>query len=130
MKNSITPLEDLRKEKAAIKQDCALAEERLAAQWLYMKDNAGSLIFNSILSSVLHSLGFGGPSKSEEKNISRVSSNRGGTIGFIQNMFSGVSAYYPLIWEIVQPMLLAFAAKKIKSIFTRKKKKKRKYDDD
>ena len=47
----------------------------------------------------------------------------------MQMAWSGLMAYDPLVWEMVQPLLWRFAVKKVKSLFSGKKKKKRKDDD-
>ncbi|WP_029905463.1 hypothetical protein [Prevotella sp. 10(H)] len=126
-KNKLTPLDELRREKAIVKRECAESEDRLAGQWLYFSDNAGSLIFHSVVNVVLRQFGFGHKAKSREEEDD---SNSGG--GVMHGLLSSLKAYYPVLLEILQPVLLGFVVKKIKSAFTSKKKKKRKYyyDDE
>ncbi|MDU1889808.1 MAG: hypothetical protein E6767_03895 [Dysgonomonas sp.] len=123
MTNKLSPLEELRQERAIVKKECSSSEDRLAIHWLYIKDNAGSIIFSSILSSIAHSLGFGGFKSSSNKS----KNDRHESSGFMSNIYGALSPYLPFVWEIAQPLLLRFAVKKIKSIFSGKKK--RKYDD-
>lgn len=114
-KNKLTPLQILRQEKEIAKRECTESEARLAGHWSYLSENATSLVFQSAIDAVLHKFGFGHRSRSGED-----SSSEGGQRGLL----SGLAAYYPMIWEIAQPLLLRFAMKKIKSLFSRKKKKK------
>ncbi len=120
--NSISPLEELRQEKEIVRRECAESEERLADHWSHFKDNAGSLIFYSAINSIMKGFGFGGKKESEDKPETRSNS-------LVNGLLSSLTTYYPLIWDMVQPMLIRFAMRKIKSIFSRKKKK-RKDDDD
>ncbi len=124
--NSISPLDELRQEKEIVRRECKESEERLAEQWNYLSDNAPSLLLNGAVNGIASWLGFGSRvgQKSKEQEHETESS------GFMQNILGGLTAYYPLIWEMVQPMLWRFAIKKVKSLFTKKKKKKRSDDDD
>ena len=113
MKTKLTPLEELRQEKEIVRRECTESEERLALHWEYLSDNAGSLLFQSALNAVLKKFGFGGMSskgKKEEVSISN-------------NLLAGLTAYYPVIWDLVQPLIWRFIVKKIKSAFSGKKKK-------
>lgn len=119
MKNRLTPLEELRREKDIVRGECKESEERLAVHWSYLSDNAGSLLFQSAVNAILSSFGFGGGNKKKQEETSTSNS-----------LLSGLTAYYPVVWELVQPLLWRFLIRKIKSIFSGKKKKKRNNDDD
>lgn len=112
MSNRMTPLEELRQEKEIVRRECKESEDRLAEHWVYLSDNAGSLLFQSAVNVVLGAFGFGGNKKKKEEESS---SSHG--------LLSGLTAYYPVIWDIVQPLLWRFFIKKIKSLFSGKKKK-------
>lgn len=114
MKSRLTPLEELRQEKELVRLECKEGEERLSEHWAYLSDNAGSLIFQSTINSVLSVFGFGGSSKSKKRQEETSTSS---------GLLSGLTAYYPVIWEIVQPIIWRFVIKKLKSIFSGKKKK-------
>ncbi|MDR2954468.1 MAG: hypothetical protein LBV43_05260 [Prevotella sp.] len=118
MKIKISPLDELRKEKELAKIECEASEVVLAEQWAYLGDHAVSLVFNSILHGVTDKLGFG--SKEQSKSQKVIGSGGG---GFLNNITSNLGAYYPLLWDLLRPVLWAFAVKKVKSIFTGKKKK-------
>jgi hypothetical protein len=122
MRNKLTPLEELRQEKAIARRECAESEERLGEHWTYLSDNAGPLLFQSAMNTVLRQFGFGPKEKSKDTGDS-------GTIAH-SGLLGSLMAYYPIVWEIVQPMLLRFVVKKIKSIFSGKKKKRRRDCDD
>ena len=124
MKNKNRLLDELRQEKAILRQECAESEARLSEHWEYLSDNAPLLIINSAVSGVTSWMGFGGKqNKEKEAEVSE-------STGVLQTAWSGVMAYYPLVWEIVQPLLWRFAVKKIKSLFSGKKKKRWKDDDE
>jgi hypothetical protein len=119
MSNRLTPLEELRREKETIRRECRDSEERLAEHWSYLSDNVGSLLFRSAVNTVLGAFGFGESKKKKQEEISTSNS-----------LLSGLTAYYPVIWDIVRPLLWRYLIRKLKSLFSGKKKKKRKNDDD
>lgn len=121
MKSRLTPLEELRQEKELVRLECKESEKRLSEHWVYLSDNAGSLIFQSTINSVLSIFGFGGSSKSKKRQEENPTSS---------SLLSGLTAYYPVLWEIAQPIIWRFAIKKLKSIFSGKKKKEKDKDDD
>lgn len=123
--NKITPLDELRQEKEIVKREVAESEARLSEHWSYVSENAVPIILDGAVNGVARYFGFGGRLISKNEK----SEEDTGSTGIFQNVFGLFSAYYPLVWEIVQPMLFRYAMKKIKSLFTRKKKK-RKDDDD
>lgn len=120
--NKISPLEQLRQEKAILQNECKEGEDRLTGYWNYISSNVGSLFLSSAIGSVRRQLGFGG-SSTKEGIASSSDKAKGSSSGLWQGVLGGVIAASPLIWELVQPMLMGFAMKKIKSIFSRKKKK-------
>ena len=113
MKIKINPLDELRKEREMLKRECDICEDTLADQWAYLSDNAVSLVFSSITHGIMGKLGFG--------NKSYRSNDNSGSNGIAQNLLGSITGNWSLIWELVQPLLWAFAVKKIKSIFKKKK---------
>jgi len=114
-KNKISPIEVLRDEIAEIKDDFSNREYRIKNNMEYLKGNFGSLLFSSFITSSKNSIvslfnGITGNSGEEVK----------GSSSFLDKVF----AFSPLIMEIAQPILIGLATKKVKSLFTRKKKKK------
>ncbi|MDR1090910.1 MAG: hypothetical protein LBL79_07515 [Prevotella sp.] len=124
MKNKNRLLDEIRQEKEILRRECAEGKTRLLEHWTYLSDNAPLLLINSAASGIAGWLGFGG--KENKEKGTEVSE----PAGLAQTAWSGLMAYYPLVWEIVQPLLWRFAVKKMKSLFSGKKKKKRRDDDD
>lgn len=115
MKNKLSPLEELRQERERLLAECSEDKDRLLYKLNYSKSNFGHLLFSSAFSSTKSGISeifslVAGDKKSSKKAPSS---------GFAQIVLGAA----PIIWEIMQPMLLGFAIKKVKSVFTRKKKK-------
>ncbi len=117
-KNEISPLMELRREKEIVRHELNQSEERLADHWGYFSDNASSLIINGAISGIAGWMGF---SHKKEKPIKTEGTGTASN-GIFQNVLGTLTANYPLIWEIVRPMLIRFAINKVKSLFTGKKK--------
>lgn len=122
IQNELTPLDELRQEKAVLKQEFLDSEERLTNQWSYVRQNIGSIIFYNSMKGLGRQFGLVKKGNSTES----VSSSS----GFMSNMYSSFQAYGPMIWEITKPLLMKYAFKKMKSIFSSDKKKKKDKDDD
>lgn len=125
MKQSkISPLEQLRHEKELAKQEVEKSEARLSGQWDYLQSNFNVLLINGAIDATLKGLGL----KSSQKNtITQKSSNEDiQSPGIFRSLLGGFSALSPIIWELVQPMLMSFALNKVKSFFSGEKKKKSK----
>ncbi|MDR1881735.1 MAG: hypothetical protein LBR26_03010 [Prevotella sp.] len=118
--NKPTPLQQLRQEKAIARRECAESEERLAAHWSYLSDNAGSLLFRSAINAALRQFGFG--PKEDAKDSGSDGMAYSGLLG-------NLAACYPIVWEVVKPMLFRFIIKKIKSVFSGKRTKERRDGD-
>lgn len=115
--NEMNPLQELLLEREVVRKECEDSEERLAEHWAYLSDNAASLILNATFSNIAGKFGFGHKSekKSNRNEIAHTSSAGNGILNTLTSI-------YPLVWDIAQPFLWKFATKKIKSLFTRKKK--------
>lgn len=117
-KNELSPIERLRLEKRELKVLYLKDEQNLSEDWEYLTHNFSSLALHSLVGGVTSAF-----SKSNEDGESG---------GFINNLvrgestsmvFSSLTAIAPLVWGIAQPLLLKYAIKKIKGIFSSKKKK-------
>ena len=115
--NKITPLELLRQEKEIVKREVNDSEARLAGHWNYLNENIGTLLFSSAINTAFRKLGLKASKESENK------AEKAQSPGIFQSIFGGFMTVSPLIWELVQPMLMGYAMKKVKSLFTRKSKK-------
>lgn len=122
IQNELTPLDELRQEKAVLKQEFLDSEERLANQWSYVRQNIGSIIFYNSMKGLGRQFGLVKKGSSTE-SVSTSS-------GFMSNMYSSFQAYGPMIWEITKPLLMKYAFKKMKSIFSSDKKKRKDKNND
>lgn len=118
----LTPLQQLRLQKSRYKKLYLADEERLSKNWNYLTNNTSTVILNTI---------FGGSKKTQEnkEGLQERIQTPFGSIGSFSSVFSGLAGSLPIIWEIVQPMLISLAIKKIKGLFSSKKKKRKKNDD-
>lgn len=121
--NKICPLDELRQEKEILRRECSESEERLGEHWSYFQNNVSSLLFQSAVGSFSRKLGFGGSSSSKDHK----DKGGGGSLanGLFQGALGGLIASAPILWDLAQPMIIRFVVKKIKSIFTGGKKKKK-----
>lgn len=116
----IDALAALRLEKEALGLECSESEANLTMHWEYVRDNIGSLLLSNAIDTTWGKLGFGKKSKSKDDQESNPKKGN----GIWQGLFGSLFAMSPFIWEIIQPMIIGFGVKKVKSIFSRKKKKK------
>ncbi|BES60316.1 MULTISPECIES: hypothetical protein [Dysgonomonas] len=125
MKNELTPIEKLREEKARLTCECAEQEQHLLERVGYARENFGRLLIGSVFSSTKSGFGdifslFTGGKKSRSRQKEDEDIEEESSISRFAPMLMGAA---PLIWEVVQPMLIGLVVKKIKSLFTKKKKK-------
>lgn len=118
--NKITPLQQLRQEKEIARREVAESEQRLAGHWNYLNDNVGTLLFTSAVNTALRKMGL---KHSPDKHEVERTTEKAHSPGIFKSVLGGIVTASPLIWELVQPMVMNFAMKKIKSIFSRKKRK-------
>lgn len=126
MQNKLSPLEELLQEKEIVRREVKESEARLSEHWEYVSENAVPILFNGAVNAVAGYFGFGHRISSKKAKKAEEPS---GSSGIFQNVFGFLSGYYPLMWEIAQPLLFRYVMKKIRSLFS-SKKKKRKNDDD
>lgn len=119
----LTPLQQLRQNKREIKKQFKEDEERIASNWKYLTHNTGSVFFNTIFAGSKRLL----ESKGGEERIQTPFGSIGSSFSSIA---SGLASSLPMVWEFVQPMLIGFVVKKIKGLFTSKKKKRKKASDE
>lgn len=113
-KTKLSELEKLRERKALLLDESNVLKEQLSYNWDYTKSNIGKLLLGSTVSST----------KSGISDIfSLISGKKDENSKPSMNLLVSTA---PVIWNIAQPMILGLLVKKIKSAFTRKKKKKQK----
>ena len=116
----LTPIERLLADKHAIEARCILQEKKLQDDYEYIQNNALSLIFSG-LTTLLFSLGRA-RRKPVTQPVALVDKNQSqSNLGIItQNLV-------PFVWDIVQPLLIKWGIKKVKSwitsLFTKKRYK-------
>lgn len=117
MKTKLSPLEELRQEKAELASECANHEARLVGQVDYVRHNFGRLVLTAILPSVKSKFtnSFTGDKKSKKSGKENKSQEGSGSI------FKTIA---PFAWDILQPMLIGLVVKKIQSFLFKKKTKK------
>lgn len=120
--NKITPLEQLRQEKEMAKQEVLDSEARLSGQWVYMRNNLSVLLVNSVIDTTLKGFGLRASKSDSDQDENKDKDLQ--SPGIFKSVLGSVAAISPLIWELVQPMLMSFALRKVKSIFSGSKKKK------
>jgi len=116
-----SPLEKLLADKEQIRHQCQQQEQRLNASVAYIQDHAGSLLLSGV-SSLL----FSGSGKTAQKTIA-LSPPKGSqdkvSLGLADYLSIG-KTMIPLLWEIVQPLIITWGIRKaktiIKNIFTGK----------
>ena len=112
MKNKLSPLQELRADKAKLNLEKNELEEKLKGNFSYLTHNFGSLLFSSVAPS---------PKNIGQSLLGFMSPKKKNTTSGLERIY----AYVPIIWEIAQPILIGILTKKLTSrIFKRKKKKK------
>lgn len=116
MKNRLSPMAQLRADKANLERLCQEQETQLIDNFTYLGDNWGSLLIKSIFS-------FGG-SRNTTSSKYKEGENR---VSFFSNIMRIGGDVVPVIWGIAQPYLIGLITQKIKSkIFGGSKKKREK----
>lgn len=110
-------LQQIHKEKLALKQCYLQEEEKIADDFDYLQDNWGRLLVHSALNSAKGFIGL--PTAKSSSKGEDYQSNK------IQQFSSVGLTVIPMMWELVQPFLIKYGVNKIKSFFTKKKKKKK-----
>lgn len=116
MKSNLSPIEELRAERAALKKEIEVHEAKLIENISYAKDNWVSLLFSSFFPSTTGSF----------KSLLRLSSKNEGDGGRfdVSSLLDKIMLIGPFAWRIIQPILLGLLTKKVSSFFFGKKNKK------
>lgn len=125
MKNKLSPLQELRLERSRLKDECSEYEQKFHNNWEYTKGNFGSLAAGTLLSSIRNSIGglFSFASGKKQADAEdEVAEDTGKSSSFATQM---LLAAVPLVWKMVQPMIVEMALGKAKSLFNKKTPKKK-----
>lgn len=126
MKNDLTPIEALRLRKQELSIECKNKETLLKDRFIFVRDNWSSLAVNAIMSYSFSAVRSFLPLSVNEKT---------GKTNYMSSAFAIGQRVLPLVWTIVQPILMKKVTDKIKSaIFgsgkTKRKRKSNTQDDD
>lgn len=121
--NPLTPLEKLLADKHRLQTACQQQADKLNDDFNYIQENASS-IFMSCLSSLL----FSGSKKSDKAQVS----NEQQSTAVQPNVALGAADYFtivksmaPVLWDIVQPIIVSWSIKKarkwILNLFSKKR---------
>lgn len=115
-KTKLSALEELRIRKSQLLEESNMHKDNLSHNWDYTKTHFGKLLLGSTVSSTKNGL----------SDVFSLLTGKGDEIEKPSAAMNVISSAAPVIWNIAQPMLLGLLVKKAKSIFTGKKKKKKK----
>lgn len=120
-----TPLSKLQTERQRLRLLCRIQEQKLNEEVLYMRENAGRLLFSGI--SALFSTS--GSSKSEKKKTAALSPVP--SVASLSSLrpadfLSLGTGLIPYAWELAQPLLIAWGIRRAKkwigNLFSSKRK--------
>ena len=114
----LTPIEKLHAEKIGIEEKCRVQEKKLDDDFVYIKDNAASLILSGI-STLLFP-----PKSTTTKNGQQLAlSSETADHDMTKSPALSLSDYIaitksmlPVVWGIIQPIIIAWGIKKAKSM--------------
>ena len=115
---TLTPIEILHAEKIGIEEKCRIQEKKLDDDFVYIKDNASSLLLSGV-STLLF------PQKNTTTKAGQQLSLASGTNGHnatkspvlsVSDYFAITKSLLPVAWEVIQPIIIAWGIKKAKSI--------------
>lgn len=109
MKSKLSPSEELKMERMRLKEECQIHKERIVNTVEYVKDNLGTVLLTSMVSS----------SKSGLQTL--FSPTGGKSKSVFDSPFFNI---LPTVWSIAQPFVIGIITKKLTSrIFGGKKRK-------
>jgi len=117
-----TPLEILLADKEQIRQQCRQQEQKLDQAYAYAQEHVGSLLLSGLFSLLFSNAG-------ESKKRKDVTSSRQLSVAKTPAVSLGLSDYLkvgqmmlPVIWDIAQPVIIAWGIRKIKTLFRKRVK--------
>ena len=119
----LSPIEQLLADKSNVEAQCSLQEKKLQDDFEYIHQNASSLLFAGLTSLFFSS----GQSKNKPESQSLALHHPKQDIEplSVTDLFQVAKKMLPVVWEIVQPLLINWGIKKAKSLiiglFTKKK---------
>lgn len=119
-----TPLEKLISDKQRIMQECSLQEQKLNDDFLYIQDNAASLLVSGI-SALLFPKTKDKSEKTENNQTAPAGESTSVSLG-LSDYLSVAQGLLPLAWDVVRPLLVTWGIRKaqgwiIGKLFRKKK---------
>ena len=108
-----TPLQKLLADKEQIRQQCRLQEQKLNEGFVYMQDNAASLLLSGV--SALLFPDSGRTAKKGKATSSSGHTQETASLG-LSDFFSIGKTMVPVLWDIVQPFIITWCIRKMKKI--------------
>ena len=113
----LTPAEQLLIDKISLQEKCRRQEKKLNANFDYIRVNS-SFLLTSTLSSLLFS-----PRRAKEKPekqavaiIDETSQSLDKALLSFDNLYLVAKSFAPIVWNIIQPMLVRWGISKVKSM--------------
>jgi len=122
----LTPIEQLLADKDFVEAQCSIREKKLQDDFEYIHHNATSLLFSGLTTLLFSS---GSTKRKPETQSVALNYDRqpaqSANLLSLSDLFVVAQKMLPVVWEIVQPMLISWGIKKVKSLifglFTKKK---------
>ena len=114
----LMPIEKLLLDKIDLEAKCREQEKKLNENFDYIRVNSSNLIVSGI-TALLFSFGGHAKNRPEEKALAVVSGkkqSRENTLLSFDNLWMVAKNLTPVIWSIVQPMIIRWGANKVKSM--------------
>ena len=119
----LTPLEKLIFDKEQIRRQCVVQEQKLNDDFLYIEENAGSLLISGFTGLLFPNTK---SKKTESSDAIAATNDQPATpIGFADYL-SIAQGLLPVAWDVVRPFLLTWGIRKAQSWFTNLLFKKKK----
>lgn len=121
----LTPQEKLISDKARIRRECAIQEQKLNDDFSYIQENAGSLLISGF-TTLLFPNTKSKKTESTEATASPASSSQPLSPIGISDYLSIAQGLFPLAWDVAKPFLLTWGIRKAQSWITHLLFKKKK----
>lgn len=118
----LTPLQELRLEKAILKEQCSEKEQHIGSSFSYIYNNITSLTISTIGGSIGRKVGLIQPKKQSYSPLARIKNdlNLSSSTTIRETVLNGLKLTYP----IIKPIVYSFVISKIKGVFGLKRKRK------
>jgi hypothetical protein len=106
----LSPIEQLQADKTDLKEKCRIQEKKIHADLTYIQDHAGSFLWSGVSSLLC-------PAKSLARPLSDTNPDKLNNSRFSLSDYRAIAKVaLPLVWEILQPILITWGLSKTKSL--------------